>query len=101
MHHVLLSCGKCDTIADVDTNVSQSGFSCPYTRGRPSLGTAHIQGHATAETMAKINVVPSMPALLVLMFQVGNFFLLVKGRPVITIVCEKPKYIFAVVSLLS
>jgi len=51
------------------------------------LGTARIQGNDTVEKMDKINVVPSMPALLVLMFQVGNLFLPVKGKPVITIVC--------------
>jgi len=33
-----------------------------------------------------MNAAPSMPALLVLMFHVGNRFLLVKGKPVITIV---------------
>jgi len=45
------------------------------------------QGNDTVEKMVKINVMPSMPALLVFMFQVGNRFLLVKGKLVITIVC--------------
>jgi len=45
------------------------------------------QGNDTVEKMVKINVMPSMPALLVFMFQVGSRFLLVKGKLVITIVC--------------
>jgi len=82
-----LSCGKHDTVADVDITFSQSEFSCTSTRAWPSLATARIQDNDTAEKMGKINVVPSMPALLVLMFEVGNLFLPVKGKPVITIVC--------------
>lgn len=51
--------------------------------------------------MAKINVVSSMPGLLVLMFQVGNFFLLVEGKPVITVVCENRNTYMLLLSLLS
>lgn len=51
--------------------------------------------------MAKINVVSSMPGLLVLMFQVGNLFLLVEGKPVIIVVCENRNTYMLLLSLLS
>lgn len=79
---MLLSCGKHETVTDVDANLSQSEFSCTNTRARHSQGTAHIQGNDTAEKMGKINVAP----LLVLMLQVGNLPLVVKGKPMTTLV---------------
>lgn len=79
---MLLSCGKHETVTDVDANLSQSEFSCTNTRARHSQGTAHIQGNDTAEKMGKINVAP----LLVLMLQVGILPLVVKGKPMTTLV---------------
>ena len=60
-----------------------------------------MQRNNSAENMVKKNVVSSMPGLLVLMFQVGNLFLLVKGKRMITVLCENRNTYMLLLSLLS